>query len=142
MVLLTACSGPARTPQARIRALIAHAEKAAEARDISVFKDMASRHYRDRYGNDRRAILQVIEGMFLRNRAIHLLSVVKEVKVEGSRARAQVFVAMAGHPIESAESLFNLHARLMRFDVEFDLEGGDWRVRSVAWRPAKVGDFL
>lgn len=142
LVGLSACGGPEQSPQDRIKSLIDRAEQAAEARDISVFKEDVSGEYRDRRGYDRRTVLRIIQGIFLRNQQIHLFSVVRDLEVHGDTASARVMVAMAGRPIESAESLLDTRARLMRFDVDFTLEDGEWRVRAVTWEPAKVGEFL
>lgn len=140
--MLFACGGPEPSPEARIKSLISRAEQAAESRDISVFKDITADGYQDRRGLHRREILRIVQSVFLRNRKIHLLSVVRNLTVKGGSAHARVLVAMAGRPIESPEALLAMRARLMRFEVDFAREGDQWRVLSVDWQPAKAGDFL
>lgn len=142
LIVLCACGGPSGTPETRIKSLISRAGHAAEARNISVFKDITSDRYHDRRGYDRRQILQLVQLVLLENRRIHLLSVVRHLNVKQGTAHARVLVAMAGQPIQSPQALLNMHARLMRFDVDFVLEGNEWRVRAVDWYPAKLGDFL
>lgn len=141
-VMLHACGGPEQSPEALIRALVAEIEQAAEDRDIAVFKDHVSDDYQDGQGYDRQTVLRIVQGVFLRNQDIHLLSIVRDLKIDGSSANASVLVAMAGSPIESAQSLVNIRADLMRFDVELALEGNEWRARAVDWRRAEVNDFL
>jgi hypothetical protein len=142
VVVLSACGGSSQSPEARIKSLISRVGKAAESRDISAFKDVTSDHYHDRRGFGRREILRVVQAVFLQNRQIHLLTVIRHLDVKQATARARVLVAMAGRPIESPKALLNMRARLMRFDVDFALEGDEWRVRSVDWHPAVPGDFL
>lgn len=142
LLLLSACGSPDEPPEARIRDLVARAEQAAEDHDIAVFRDGISGDYQDNHGYDRRTVLRLIQGLLLRNQQIHLLSIVRDLRVQDGAARARVLVAMAGRPIESAEALLNLRADLMRFDVQLALEGGEWRVRAVDWERARAADFL
>lgn len=139
---LSACGGPDESPETRIRSLISEVEEAAEVRDISVISDVVSDEYRDGRGYDRQAVLRIVQGIFLRNREIHLLSVVRELQVNASSGRARVLVAMAGQPIKSADALIKVRAELIRFDVDFALEGEEWFVRAVEWQRANVKDFL
>jgi len=139
---LPGCGGDGQNPEARIRDLIADAEGAAEAREIGVFRDRVHSDYSDERGYDRANVLRLVQGMMLRNRQIHLFSLVTEVTVAGETADASVLVAMAGRPIDSARALLDMDADLMRFDLELVLEGGEWLVRSVDWRRARLEDFL
>ncbi|HSH43700.1 MAG TPA: hypothetical protein VK973_16385 [Arenicellales bacterium] len=139
---LSACGGPEEAPEAQIRALVARAEQGAEDHEISVFREAVSIDYRDNHGYDRRSVLRLVQGMLLRNRNIHLLSLVRDLQVNGEEARARVLVAMAGRPIESADALLDLRADLFRFDVDLARDGDQWRVRSVDWNRAQASDFL
>lgn len=141
-LLASACGEPAASPEARIKSLVEQAEQGAEARDISVLGDLVSDNYRDGRGYDRRTVLRIAQGLFLRNREIHLLSLVRNLEVNGDTAGARVLVAMAGRPIESVQALVELRADLVRFDIELVREEGNWRVRSADWRRAEAGDFL
>lgn len=139
---LSACGGPDESPEARIRSLVSEAESAAEARDVSALRDKVSGEYQDERGYDRRTVLRLIQGTLLRNQNVHLLSVVRDVRVNGATATAVVLVAAGSQPIESTEALVNVRADLMRFDVELVLEGDQWRARAVDWRRAELNDFL
>lgn len=142
VLALGACGGPQESPENRIKQLVADGEKAAQARDISTLGELVADGYQDERGYDRRTVLRIVQGLFLRNQDIHLLTVVRDLQVEGAEASAVVLVAMAGRPIESAQSLVNLNADLVRFDVDFVREDGDWRVHAADWRRAEVKDFL
>jgi len=142
LLVLVACGGPEGTPEERIRSLVSRAEAAAEDHDLSVFKAAVSNEYRDSHGYDRQSVLRLVQGLLLRNQRIHLLSMVRDIKVQSGAAQARVLVAMAGQPIESPGALVNLRADLMRFDVQLVLEDDAWRVRAVEWDRAEPADFL
>jgi len=142
MLMLAACGGPPDSPEARIRALIEDIEQAAESHEISVFRDVVADDYRDERGLDRQTVLRIVQGVLIRNQRIHLLSLARNIDVQGGEARAVVMVAMAGQPIESTEALLNVRADLMRFDVDFARRGDQWLVTAVQWRRAEVNDFL
>lgn len=141
-VFVAACGGPEESPEARIKDLVSRAEQAAEDHDLSVFRDSVSDDYQDDHGYNRQAVLRLVQGMLLRNQNIHLLSLVREVRVENGSAYARILVAMSSRPIESADALLNVRADLMRFDVQLVLESDEWRVRAVDWQRAEPGDFL
>jgi hypothetical protein len=139
---LVCCSKPA-SPEARVRALVAHAASAAEAKNLRELKKMISEDYKDGDGRDKQEIVGLIAFHFLRNETIHLLTRVSSVDVpEPGRAEAAVFVAMAGAPITGPEALPGLRADLYRFDFSFADEAGDWKLVRAAWRRAEVRDFL
>lgn len=141
-LVLSACGGEEQTPEARIEALIAEGEQAAESRDVPALGALVSDHYQDPRGYDRRTVLRIAQGLFLRNQSIHVLTVVRDLRVAGDTASVRVLAAMAGRPIESVEALVNVRADLMRFDLELAREDGDWLVRSADWRRAELSDFL
>ena len=87
LLLGSACGGSEQSPEARLRTLVEEAEAAAEAHDFSTLSDKLSGDYRDRRGYDRRAVLRLVQGVLLSNRRIHLLSVVRELAVQGDSAR-------------------------------------------------------
>lgn len=139
---LTACSKP-DTPEQRIRALIANAERAAEKKEISALRGYLSRNYADEAGRDWRTIHGILRLYLLRHEAIHLFTRIAAVDFpEPARAEAVVYVAMAGRPIVSAEELAGFRANLYRFELRLAEEGGDWRVTAAAWRPAEPADFI
>lgn len=141
-LLLFACGGPEQSPEARIRDLVSRAELAAEDHELSVFKDSVADDYQDNHGYNRQTVLRLVQGMLLRNQNIHLLSLVRDIRVADGTARARVLVAMASRPLESTDALLNVRADLVRFDMDLVLEGDEWLVRAVDWERAEVSDFL
>lgn len=138
-----ACSSEPASPEARVRALVANAESAAEEKNLRDLKEMISEGYRDDDGRDKQEILGLIAFHFLRNKTIHLLTRVHSIDIpEPGRAEAAVFVAMAGQPIMGPEELPSLRADLYRFDFSFADEGGEWKLVQAGWRRAEADDFL
>jgi hypothetical protein len=140
-LLLVAC-GSGDTPEAAVRRVLGELEAAAEARDVGAMKPHLSESYRDSEGNDRRAVLGMATGHFLRNQSIHLLTRVTELEIaDPDTARAVVLVALAGTPIHDPSALLGVRADLYRFDVRLRDEDGHWRVTSAKWQPASAADF-
>jgi hypothetical protein len=115
-------------PEADIRALLAAAEEAAEARDMGFFGDLLGAGYRDSRGLDRDEALRRLRGYFIANQRIEIVSRVDEVVLEGKdAARAVVHVGMAGQRA-GAGLLEGVDGDLYRFELELVDDGGDWRI--------------
>jgi hypothetical protein len=142
LLALHACGPEPDDPEARVRALVARAEAAAEDRDTGALLALLSPRYRDAHGGDRDAARALLVHTFLRHQSVHLLVRLRELRfpAEG-RAALTAFVAMAGSPIEGAGALLDLRADLHRFDLELATEEGEWRVVGAAWRQARPADF-
>lgn len=136
------CGGGEETPEEQVRKVMAALEAAAEARDVGALKEHLSESYKDPQGNDRRMVLGLATGHFMRNSSLYLLTRVKEVEIpEPGRARVDALIALAGTPIKDPEALLGVRADVYRFDVRLGDEDGAWRVTSAAWQPANAGDF-
>ena len=139
---LAGCSEPPPAEE-QIRQLNSAAETAAEAKDVSALKDMVAEDYRDPNGNDRTAVVRMVQFYMLRNKSIHLYTLTRSLEVlDDDNAVAEIFVAMAGEPIESADQLLRMRADLIRFDVRYARRDDEWKVIDVDWRRADVDDFL
>jgi hypothetical protein len=115
-------------PQAEIRALLAAAEEAAEARDTGFFADTLDADYRDSRGNGREEAIRAIRGLFLANQRIEVVSRVDEVVLEGAdAARAVVHAGLVGQRA-GASLLGGMNADLYRFELELVNQDGDWRI--------------
>lgn len=138
MALFAGC-GAADDPETEIRALLAAAEEAAEARDTGFFGDLVGDGYRDAQGNDREQLLRMVRGYFIANQRIEIVSRVDEVVLEGAdAARAVVHAGMAGQ--RSGGDLFaGVNADLYRFELELVRSGGDWHIIGADWQRA-LGD--
>jgi hypothetical protein len=141
LALLLGCAS-ADTPEDQVRRVLAELEAAAQAKDVGAMGDHLSATYRDTQGNDRRGVLGLATGHFMRNKSVYIFSRIAEVEItEPGIARAEALVALAGTPIQDARSLVDVRADLYRFDVRLRDEGGEWRVTAAAWQPATLSDF-
>ena len=126
-------------PEAELRALIAAAEAAAEARDVGFFADVLAESYRDARGNDRREMLRRLRGYFIANQHIEIVSRVDEIVIEGDgTARAVVHAGMLGRRTDSP-LIDGIDADLYRFELDLVNANGDWQVIGADFRRA-VGD--
>jgi hypothetical protein len=117
----------ASDPEAEIRALLAGAEQAAEARDAGFFAELLGAGYRDSRGQGRDEAMRMIRGYFIANQRIEIVSRVDEVVFEGrDAARAVVHAGMVGQ--RAGEPLLGVGAALYRFELELVNDGGDWRI--------------
>lgn len=133
-VLIAGCA--ASDPEADIRALLAAAVEAAEARDAGFFAELIGDSYRDARGHDREEIVRMLRGYFLANQRVEVVSRVDEVVVEGGdAARATVHAGLIGQRAGAA-LLGGLDAELYRFDLELVNDSGEWRIIGARWRPA------
>jgi len=118
----------AEDPEADIRALLAQAEDAAEARDAGFFGALLGDAYRDTRGNGRDEAMRMLRGYFLANQRIEIVSRVDEVVLEGSdAARAVVHAGMVGQRA-GAGMLAGVDGDLYRFELELVNDGADWRI--------------
>ena len=136
-VLATGCG--ASDPEAEIRALLAAAEEAAEARDGGFFGGALADDYRDARGNDRAEMLRKLRGYFIANQRIEILSRVDEIVVEDDgSARAVVHAGMVGRRAGAA-LIDGIDADLYRFELTLVNDGAEWQVASADFRRA-VGE--
>ena len=143
LLIPPSCGEEELSPEARVKAVVALAEEAVEARDLAAVKKLISEAYSDEGGNDRRAALGIVQYHFLRNESLHLLVRVDRVEFpQPGLAKATLVAAMAGEPIPTAESLGSLRADIYRFDVEFAEEDGDFRLTTARWQRAAPKDLF
>jgi hypothetical protein len=124
--LVAGCA--ASDPEAEIRAVLAAAEQAAEARDTGFFSDLLGAGYRDSRGNGREEAVRMIRGYFIANQRIEIVSRVDEVVLEGGdAARAVVHAGMVGQ-LAGEGLVGGARADLYRFELELVNDGGDWQI--------------
>lgn len=125
-VLVSGCS--TNDPEAEIRALLAAAEEAAEARDTGFFGSVLGAGYRDTRGNDRDEALRMLRGYFFANQRVEIVSYIDEVALEGEdAARAVVHVGVGGQRAGAA-LLEGVEANLYRLELELVGDDGDWQI--------------
>lgn len=128
--LLVACAAP-EPPEQAVRAWLERAEAAAEARDRDALLELVSERYRDAEGNDRAAIDRRLRLYFLRHRHIAILSTIEELAIAGgSAARVVLTATLAG----TGQSVLEVGTEALRFELELELEDGDWRLIGASWR--------
>lgn len=125
---LAGCGQPASDPEARIRALLAEVERAAQAGEFEVLADRVARDYADREGRDRRSLLFLVRSMLTRYPRLELVVTVREIEILSprlARVRLDVITAGAGPAGLSADA----------FPVELSLrdDGGDWQLTRAEW---------
>jgi hypothetical protein len=123
-------------PTDAIRARLADAVQAAEARDTGFFRDLLAAGYRDDRGNDRAAAIELVRGFFLVNQKVEIVSRVEEVTLEGADAAHAVVQAGLVGQRSGAAMLGGLHGDLYRFRLELVNESGDWRIIGAQWQRA------
>ena len=129
----------ASDPEMEIRALLASAEEAAEARDVGAFGGALGVSYRDSQGNDRDAALRVVRGFFIANQRVDVVSRIDEIALEGAdAARAVVYAGLVGRR-SGAALLGGVDADLYRFELELVNADGEWRIIGAKWSRA-LGD--
>ncbi len=134
VVAAVAGCGGGRDPDADIRALLAGAEQAAEARDAGFFADLVGSGYRDAQGHDRDELLRTLRGYFIANQRVEIVSRIDDVELEGSdAARVVLHAGMLGQR-SGATALAGVDADLYRFELELVNDGGDWRIIGAEWR--------
>lgn len=139
---LAAC-GDRESPENRLRARIAQAETAVEAKDIDTLKDFIAASYADADGYDQRGVQRLLVGYLLRQQTIHLLVRIQQIELPATdRATTRLLVAMAGRPVTTAEELDWLQADLYRFELDWVRNGTDWQVIRGHWQRASLDEFL
>jgi hypothetical protein len=129
--VLSAC-GSKSTPEQEVRKVIADAETAAEARDLSGVMDLVSERYTDTRGQDKEQIRDLMRAYFVVNQSVHLLMRIDEITFPADElADARISVGMLG--VQSQED-WRYAVDVYEFDVRLLSEDGEWRLQSAEWR--------
>jgi hypothetical protein len=121
LLVLVACSSPSGD-DARVRALIAATEKAAESRDVGDVLDAVAPDYADAQGNTRDSLRGFLRLFFLAHPKLELVTSIDELvfPVDGL---AHARVTVRGLDLDR----FNAGDSVM-LDVELRRAGEEWRV--------------
>lgn len=142
IVILSAC-GSDKSPEDQVRHFIATGVAAAESRDVLAFRDLVSDNYKDVGNRDRRSLVGLATGYFLRHKNIHLFTQISEISFPSvGQSQVKVFIAMAGSPVSGAEALLDLRADLYQFDLVLLREGDEWLLQKAQWQRASIDDLL
>ena len=138
LMLLAAC-GREPSAEERIREVIAAAETAAEARDLSDVMALVSDRYSDLRGQDKAAIRDLMRGYFLINQSIHLLLRIEDLEFPANNiASARVTVGMLGRQ-DAGGNDWSLAADVYEFEIRLLNEDDEWRLISAEWVRAGRG---
>lgn len=141
-VLVSACRKHL-SAEAQVREAIESATQGVRDRKVKRIAAIVSQDYRDKDGNDRKAILDLVRANILLRPNVFLIPHISSVTCGPSApCEAAVVAAMASVPSQSLSDLLKSQADVYRFDLTFVPEDGAWRVRSAAWRPASPQDLL
>src|SRR5262245_50139933 len=124
VVLLLASCGGAESPEQQVRAVIATAEEAAEARDLSALMDLVSPKYADDEGRTRAELQRYVHGYLIANQSIHLLTRIDRVEFPyRDMARVELTLASLGREASAVTSL-DLAGDVEQLAVELQLDDG------------------
>lgn len=131
---LAGCGSP-DSPETRVRAVIASAEQAAEARDVSAVMALVSPDYADAEGRQAAELSRYLRGYFIANQSIHLLTRIDSLEFPARDvAEVALTVAMVGREAE-AESAWDLAADVHSLRLTLMEKDGDWRVTHADRQP-------
>lgn len=127
----------------QVRQFVVTGKAAAELRDVLAISDLISEQYSDEDNRDRRKLIGMVTGYFLRYKNIHLFTHIRHIHFPvANQAELQLYVAMAGSPMVGVEAVFNLRADVFRFDLILVREGDEWLLKNAQWRRASAEDFV
>lgn len=136
LVAFAAGCGESQTPDAKVRAVVAQGEQAAEARDLSAIMDLVAPSYRDEQGGGRDELKQYLRGYLVAHQSIHLLTKVHSVAFPyRDMAKVSLTLGTLGRDAAAATA-FDLAADVYDVELELKLDDGEWRVTRASWRPA------
>lgn len=128
-IVLTGCTEPS-PPEAEIRALIANAETAAEARDLGDIRPLIAETYTDRRGYDKSDLERLLRLLFVTHQSVHLQVYIESIEFkQPDIANAIALVGMTDTAATLPDvDLYQFDVRLIRND------DGEWQLVEADWR--------
>jgi len=119
------------SPEAICRGAVEELIAAAEAREIGPFREWISEEVQDESGRDKRQIIMLLRGIFLRYQNISLttvsLNVDRGTNPDLVDARLTLFMSESALPQDKGS-----------FELTFRREGSSWRIWQLAWEEGAV----
>ncbi len=143
LMALNGCSEE-QTAERKVQQLINGMADAVQKNSIKSAAGFIAGSYKDQFHLNKAAAMRSLFAYMRRHRSIHLYRYTREILVQPDRqhAEARVYVAMAGVPVESRETLFSVQADYYRFDLKMMLDDDDeWVFTKAAWQQARLQDF-
>ena len=140
--ILSACAVK-ESPEDQVRRFVGAGVMAAELREALTIRDLISEDYRDDGGRDKRNLVGLAAGYFLRHKNINLFTKINEISFPiAGQSRVEVFVAMTGLPVTGSEALIDLRADAYRFELTLINKGNEWLLKKSSWQRASIDDLL
>jgi hypothetical protein len=141
-LVLFACSDK-NSSEDQIRQYVASAVTAAESREVLAIRKLISDKYKDESRRDRRRLVGLALGYFLRHKNINIFTQVSEISfpVPGE-AKVKLYAAMTGSPVTGAQALLDIRADLYQFDLMLTHDSGEWILQSASWKRASIEDIV
>jgi hypothetical protein len=141
VISLLACGVP--SPEVRLREVIDAGQRAAENGDLGELGELVSDRYADDAGRDRDELLRFVRAYLFQLGPVHTIKREKSlVLTSPGHAEVRLVVAVASFPVESVVDVDAASADLLRLDLEFVEEDGDWRLIRGDWSSAEPADLL
>ena len=139
-ICLTGCSDDI-SKEDQLAEALDEMQLAAENRKLGDLMEYVSKQYQDEDGRNWKDVRALAQLQFLRNKNLHTYKIIKNINlINENQAEIRLLVAIAGTPISDSDSLFNLRAEMMRFDITFAWQES-WKVTSARWQSAQPQDF-
>jgi ketosteroid isomerase-like protein len=127
LAITAGCSDP-DSPEMQVRRTLDSMEAAAEARDVGDLMEFIADDFRDGYGQGGEELRRYVQGYFIANQSIHLLTRIDSIEFpHPDEARLHVTLGMAGREADAA-SAWNLATDLQEFEVTMRKQDDEWKV--------------
>ncbi len=132
LITLISCSSEQQlTKDQLLYQSITELENRFEERKLGRIVEYVSENYSDQSGRKIRDIKRAIQMQLMRHKSLHVFSVIKDIEWTGDElAKVEIAAAMGGAPMEDASILPKVRADMIKFTVEFVLEGEVYKVKS------------
>jgi hypothetical protein len=142
ILFIWGCSDDPATPEEQLRQTIAEAEAYLQDRNLSASMNYVHPDYQDKRGLDIRQLRAMLAGYFIRHQSIYILTRIEQLDLnKDGEAQVLLFAGLAGSPQDRSPSLSHWRGDLIRLDLKFVLQGGEWLLRQADWRRAGPEDF-
>lgn len=127
LAITVGCSDP-DSPETQVRRTLDSMEAAAEARDAGDLMEFIAADFRDGYGRGGDELRRYMQGYFIANQSIHLLTRINSLEFpHPEEARLHVTVGMAGREADAANA-WDVATDLQDFEVTMRKQKDEWKV--------------
>jgi len=134
-ILFVSCSSDNESPEQQIKNSLKAMEIAAQERSRSDFMKYVSDDYFDAHGNDKKAVMGLLQLLFLRNQKIHIFTLIRSIEVNQGIAKVELATAMTSRDIDLSQESNRLKADTQRFTISMKQKKNTdlWLVESASW---------